>query len=99
MVELVYLTPGEQLPTLPDTEPWLSVEASDDGRFYGTGYGRKSSGEDVFYVSSAENDGNLEAAIAAATTWAEQRGVRRIWVQMTPDQRTSANPNHVINER
>jgi hypothetical protein len=85
MVELVHLAPGERLPTLPVKQPWLSVEASDDGRFFGTGYGRKPSGEDVFYISLAENDGSLEAAIVAATTWAEKRGVPRIWVQMTPD--------------
>lgn len=85
MVELVHLAPGEQLPTLPNEEPWLIVEASDDGRFYGTGYGRKPSGEDVFYISSAENDEILETAIAAATTWAEKRSVPRIWIQTTPD--------------
>ena len=40
MVELTYLAPGERLPELPDDEPWLTVEASCDGRFFGTGYGR-----------------------------------------------------------
>ena len=79
------MAPGEQMPTLPEEEPWLTVEASDDGRFFGTGYGRKPSGEDVFYVSSVENDGSLEAAIAAAVAWAEKRAVLRVWVQTTPD--------------
>ncbi|SEJ58151.1 hypothetical protein SAMN05428950_10289 [Sphingomonas sp. OV641] len=85
MVELIYLAPGEQVPILPGQETWIVVEASDDGRFFGTGYGRKARGEDVFYISSAESDGSLEVAIAAATMWAEQRGVPRIWVQTTPD--------------
>ena len=84
MVELVYLSPGEQMPEAPDGEPWLTVEASDDGRFFGSGWGRKSSGESVFYVSLAENDASLESAIAAATEWAVERGVSRIWVQAAP---------------
>jgi hypothetical protein len=85
MVEIIYLPPGERMPDLTEDEPWLTVEASDDGRFFGTGYGHKPSGEGVFYVSLAESDTSLEAAIAAATHWASERGVRRIWVQRTPD--------------
>jgi hypothetical protein len=84
MVELIYLSPGEQMPEVGDDQPWLTVEASDDGRFFGTGWGRKPSGEGVFYASLAENDASLEAAIAAATEWAVERGVSRIWVQTTP---------------
>lgn len=84
MVDVVYLPPGEQMPEAPDDEPWLTVEASDDGRFFGSGWGRKSSGESVFYVSLAESDVSLEAALAAATEWAARRGVSRIWVQTTP---------------
>lgn len=85
MVEVIHLAPGEQMPILPDEEPWIVVEANDDGRFFGTGYGRKAGEEDLFYISSAESDGSLEVAIAAATTWAERRGVPRIWVQTNPD--------------
>jgi hypothetical protein len=85
MVELIYLPPGERMPELPDDELWLTIEASDDGRFFGSGYGRKLSGEGVFYASLAENDATLEAAIAAATEWAGERGVPRIWVQTTPE--------------
>ena len=84
MVELIYLRPGEQMPDLADDEPWLAVDSSDDGRFFGTGYGFKPSGEGVFYVSLAESDVSLETAIAAATQWAGEKGVRRIWVQKTP---------------
>jgi hypothetical protein len=85
MVELIYLPPGERMPALPDDEPWLTVEASDDGRFFGTGYGFKLSGECVFYASLAESDVNLEAALAAAKEWAGERSVSRIWVQTNPD--------------
>lgn len=85
MVELIHLAHGEQMPILPDGETWIVVEGSDDGQFFGTGYGKKAGGEDVFYISLAENDGSLEVAIAAATMWAEQRGVSRIWVQTMPD--------------
>jgi hypothetical protein len=85
MAELIYLKPGERMPEPPDDEPWLTVEASHDGRFFGSGYGLSPSGEGVFYVSSAESDLNLETATAAARDWASERGVPRIWVQTTPD--------------
>jgi hypothetical protein len=84
MVEIIYLQPGTRLPEMPTEGPWLAVEANDDGRFYGTGCGWKPSGEEVFYISAAESDTTFEAAIAAATNWARERGVPRIWVQTTP---------------
>ena len=70
---------------MPGNEPWLMVEASDDGRFFGTGSAYKPSGEDVIYASLPENDVSLEAALRAATEWAVKYAVRRIWVQATPD--------------
>lgn len=85
MVEIVELAAGERMPEMPDDEAWLTVEASDDGRFFGTGSGYKPTGESVFYVSLAENDVSLEAALSAAREWAEKYGVGRIWVQATPD--------------
>ena len=85
MVEIVQLAAGEQMPAMPDEEPWLTVEASDDGRFFGTGSAYKPTGEAVFYRSLAEDDASLEAALGAATEWAVKYGVRRIWVQATPD--------------
>jgi hypothetical protein len=85
MVELIYLQPGEQMPELSEDEPWLTAEASDDGRFFGTGCGFKPSGESVFYASLPESDVTLEAALAAAKGWAQERGVPRIWVQTSPD--------------
>lgn len=85
MVEIVYLEPGERPPEPPMEGPWLTVGASDDGRFYGTGCGRKPSGDEVFYVSLAESDTTLETAIVAATNWARERGVARIWVHTTPE--------------
>jgi hypothetical protein len=85
MVEHIYLQPGEQMPEMADDDAWLIVEASDDGRFFGSGCGVKASGEEVFYASRQENDLSLEAALAAATEWAEERGVARIWVQATPE--------------
>lgn len=84
MVELVYLSPGGKMPETADDEPWLIVEASDDGRFFGSGWGRKPSGESVFYASLSEDDVSLEVAISAATKWASERGVPRVWVQKTP---------------
>jgi len=72
------------MPELPEDEPYLTVEASDDGRFFGSGWGYKPSREIVFYMSLPESDISLKAALAAATEWAGQRGVSRIWVQTTP---------------
>ncbi|PJI88943.1 hypothetical protein DAH55_04465 [Sphingomonas koreensis] len=68
-----------------DDDPWLIVEASDDGRFFGTGAAIKGSGESVIYVSLAENDCSLDSAIEAARRWAEKYNVPRIWVQPKPD--------------
>jgi hypothetical protein len=84
MVDVVHLSPGEEMPEAGGDEPWLIVEASDDGRFFGTGWGRKPSGQGVFYASLPEDDVSLEAALAAATKWASERGVDRIWVQSAP---------------
>lgn len=84
MVDYIYLQPGEQMPEVTDEDAWLIIEASDDGRFFGTGYGFKPSGEGVFYASLPESDITLVAALAAATKWGEDRGVPRIWVQTTP---------------
>lgn len=49
MAKIIYLSPSEQMPDHGDEEPWLVVEASDDGRFYGTGAAWKPSGEWVGY--------------------------------------------------
>lgn len=84
MIETVYLPPDEQMPEVADDQAWLIIEASDDGRFFGSGWGRKPSGEGVFYASLPENDISLEAALKAAIKWAGERGVARIWVQATP---------------
>ena len=70
---------------MPDHEPWLIVEASDDGRFVGTGRAFKPSGESMFYASLAESDISLECAIGAARQWAIKYRVPRIWVQAIPD--------------
>ncbi len=85
MVDYIYLQPGGQIPEMTEEDAWLIVEASDDGRFFGSGYGFKPSGEGVFYASLCESDVTLEAALAAAKEWARERGVSRIWVQTSPD--------------
>ena len=84
MIELIYLQPGEEMPEMSDDEPWLIVEASDDGRFFGTGWARPLTGEDVFFVSLPEDDVSLDAAVAAARNWADERAISTVWVQTTP---------------
>lgn len=81
---IIYLSPGEQMPECEDDQPWLIVEASNDGRFFGTGSSWKPSGEWVGYGSLEENDGSLTDALAAAERWAAKYSVPTIWVQTTP---------------
>lgn len=84
MAEVIYLPLNEQIPDLEDLERWLTVEASDDGRFFGTGSSWKASGDWVGYMSLAEDDVSLEKALAAAQAWAEKYQVPTIWVQLAP---------------
>jgi hypothetical protein len=84
MVEVVYLVPNEEMPEVGDEERWITIDANPDGRFFGSGWSRKRSGESVFYRSLADNDASLDAAIAAATEWAEKYSVPTIWVQREP---------------
>ncbi len=84
MVDIVYLQPDENMPDVGDNGRWLTVEASDDGRFFGSGGSWKSSGEWVGYLSLAEDDFSLEVALAAAKEWAEKYEVPIIWVQQKP---------------
>lgn len=82
MAEVIYLSPHEQTPDLGDDQRWLVVEASDDGRFFGTGSSRKADGEWVGYGSLAEDDVSLESALEAAQAWADKYLVPTIWVQL-----------------
>ncbi len=84
MAEIIYLSPSEHMPDRGDDEPWLIVEATEDGRFFGTGATWKPSGEWVGYCSLPENDGALADALAAAEQWATKYSVPVIWVQTTP---------------
>jgi len=84
MAAIIYLSPGEQMPDHEDNEPWLIVEASDDGQFFGTGAAWKPSGEWVGYGSLPDDDSALADALAAAERWAVKYGVPTIWVQTTP---------------
>lgn len=84
MASVIYLSPDKEMPDHGDEQRWLMVEASDDGRFFGTGASFKTSGESVGYGSLAENDCSLETALAAAQRWAAKYDVPTIWVQLTP---------------
>ncbi|MGH7028646.1 hypothetical protein [Brevundimonas sp.] len=84
MTEIIYLAPDEQLPDVGDGQPWLIIEASQDGQFFGTGASWKADGDWIGYGSLSENDISLETALAAAQDWATKYGVPTIWVQVTP---------------
>jgi hypothetical protein len=84
MAEIVYLAAGEAMPDVGDDERWLTIEASSDGLFYGSGGSWKPSGEWVGYGSLTEDDISLEAALAAAQKWAAKYDVPTIWVQLVP---------------
>ncbi|WP_299194488.1 hypothetical protein [uncultured Erythrobacter sp.] len=83
MAELVYLRPGEKMPD-HEEEPWLVIEASSDGRFFGTGASRRACGEWVGYGSLAEHVNSLKDALSAAQEWAEKYQVQTIWIQADP---------------
>lgn len=84
MVDVVYLSPGEQMPHVGDDQPWLFVEADGTGLFNGSGGAWRPSGEWVGYGSLAKDDVSLVAALAAAFAWAEKYRVPTIWVQREP---------------
>ena len=84
MAIVVHLSPDEEMPHQGDDQRWLTIEASDDGRFFGSGGSFKANGEWVGYGSLAENDGSLEVALAAAQQWAGKYDVPTIWVQPKP---------------
>ena len=45
MVEIVRLEVDAERPSLAEDQPWLYIDQSDEGLFYGTGGSRKASGE------------------------------------------------------
>ena len=84
MVEVVNLAPSEDMPDVGDDKPWLIVEATSEGLFYGSGASWKPNGEWVGYRSLTEDDVSLEATLKAAQEWAGKYGVPTMWVQVTP---------------
>jgi hypothetical protein len=84
MAEVIYLANGEDDPNFAEDEPWIIIDSSDDGRFFGTGASWKTNGDWVGYGSLCENDLTLEKALEAAQAWAVKYNVPRIWVQLKP---------------
>lgn len=84
MADVIYLSPDEEMPDHGDNQRWLTVDASDDGRFFGTGGSFKPDGGWVGYRSLAEDDGSLETAVASAQQWAAKYDVPSIWIQLKP---------------
>ncbi|MGC1469503.1 MAG: hypothetical protein WA793_08985 [Sphingorhabdus sp.] len=84
MAEVIYLAEGEDHPAFAEDERWITIDASNDGKFYGTGASWKSSGEWVGYCSLCEDDASLEKALAAAQQWAAKYKVNKIWAQLKP---------------
>ena len=84
MADVIYLLRHEDMPDHGNDQRWLIIEASGDGRFFGTGASIKADGEWVGYGSLAESDLSLDSALAAAQQWAEKYDVPTIWVQPQP---------------
>lgn len=84
MVEIVYLAPGEEHPDTGDDAPWITVDATSEGLFYGTGGAWKADGSWVGFCSLPEDDVSLELALKAASEWAQKYNVPTIWVQLEP---------------
>jgi hypothetical protein len=81
MATIRYLDVGEEMPDLGDDAPWLRIESTPDGKFFGSGASTKPDGSWVGYGSLEENDDSFELAIAAAKEWAEKHDVPVIWVE------------------
>ena len=84
MADVIDLSHDEEMPDYGDDQRWLTIKASDDGRFFGSGGSFKANGEWVGYGSLTEDDLSLESALAAAQQWAEKYDVPTIWVQLKP---------------
>lgn len=84
MADVIYLSCDEDMPDHGDDQRWLIIEASDDGRFFGSGGSFKADGEWVGYGSLAESDLSLESALAVAQQWADKHDFPTIWVQPKP---------------
>lgn len=85
MAEIVYLRPDQTMPDLGDDQRWITIEATRDGLFYGTGGSFKMTGEWVGYCSLPEDDVSIELALEAAIVWAQKYAVPTIWIQLDPD--------------
>lgn len=84
MADVIYLSPDEDIPDYGDEMRWLRIEASDDGRFFGSGSSFKANGDWVGYGSLADDETCLEVALAAAQRWAGKYDVPTIWIQLAP---------------
>ena len=80
MVEIIRLTDHADWPAIGEDERWIIVDSDSEGRFRGSGYSWKASGEGVGYLSLIEDDGDLDRALAAALEWATKYAVPKIWV-------------------
>lgn len=80
MVEVVWLDVDADPPERGDDEPWVFVEESSDGLFFGSGSAWKPTGEWVGYASLSEDDADLDRAVKAACAWAERYNVPTVHV-------------------
>lgn len=85
VADVIYLSCDEDMPDHGGDQRWLIIEASDDGRFFGSGGSFKADGEWGGYGSLAESDLSLESALTAAQQWANKHVVPTICVQPKPE--------------
>ena len=84
MAEVVYVSPIQDMPPFGEDQRWLTIEATSDGLFFGSGSSWKSNGEWVGYCSLPEDDVSLNSAMAEAQKWAAKYDVPTIWVWLVP---------------
>jgi hypothetical protein len=78
MADIVRLHPSE---SPPDTEDWALVTRDTSGQFVGSGSVVTHSRGATFYVPIPAMEDELEAAVAKAVAWADEHGVKTVYVQ------------------
>jgi hypothetical protein len=65
----------------PNDQDWVLVERDSSGQYAGSGSVATHSRGATFYVPDPAMEGDLEAALSKARSWAEEHGVGTVYVR------------------